>query len=260
MAEELESKVNYLIQNGVEVMKDKSKSYFMHNKFCIIDRLIVWTGSLNPTYGGVRRQNNNVVVITSPLLAENYETEFEEMWKGKFGRSSPRNTPYPQLIVLGKRMECYFGPEDGIAREILEELKSARETIYFMAFSFTRDDMGNLIIEKHGKGKEVRGVFESMDSFRGQTSIGYPDEHSKYWAMKEAGLNVRLDGNPDLMHHKVFILDNETVIMGSPNFSRKADQDNDENLLIIHDRETAFAYLREFEEVWKEAQSSTGYI
>jgi phosphatidylserine/phosphatidylglycerophosphate/cardiolipin synthase-like enzyme len=258
MAEEPESKVSYLIQNGVEVRKDKFKSYFMHNKFCVIDRLIVWTGSLNPTYGGVRRQNNNVVVITSPMLAENYETEFEEMWEGKFGKSSPRNTPYPHLIVFGKRMECYFGPEDGIAREILAELANARESIYFMAFSFTRDDMSNLIIEKHKERKEVRGVFESMDSFEDQFLIGYPDEYSKYWVMKQAGLNVRLDGNPDLMHHKVFILDNETVIMGSPNFSKKADQDNDENLLIIHDRETAFAYLKEFEEVWEEAQSSIG--
>jgi phosphatidylserine/phosphatidylglycerophosphate/cardiolipin synthase-like enzyme len=56
--------------------------------------------------------------------------------------------------------------------------------------------------------------------------------------MEQAGLAVRLDGNPDLMHHKMFIVDSETVITGSPNFSKRGDQDNDENLLIIHDRET----------------------
>jgi phosphatidylserine/phosphatidylglycerophosphate/cardiolipin synthase-like enzyme len=255
MAEEPESKVDYLISNGVEVRKDKSVSYFMHNKFCVIDGTTVWTGSLNPTYGGTKRHNNNVVVICSPLLGENYETEFGEMWEGQFGKTSPRNTPYPHLTILGKQIECYFGPEDGIAMEIMAELRGARESIYFMAFSFTRDDMADLIIDKHREGKDVKGVFESMDSFYEEFLYQYPGEYSKYWEMEQAGLDVRLDGNPDLMHHKVFIIDSETVITGSPNFSKRGDQDNDENLLIIHDRETALQYLREFEEVWQEAQS-----
>jgi phosphatidylserine/phosphatidylglycerophosphate/cardiolipin synthase-like enzyme len=256
MAEEPESKVSYLITNGVEVKKDSSKSYFMHNKFCVIDGTIVWTGSLNPTYSGTKTHNNNVVVINSALLGENYETEFEEMWEGKFGKTSPKNTPYPQLVVSGKQIECYFGPEDEIAEEILTELNNAKENIYFMAFSFTRDDMSDVIICKHREGKEVRGVFESMASFD-ETLLGlYPGEYSKYWDMKDAGLNVRLDGNPDLMHHKVFIVDNLTVITGSPNFSNRGVQDNDENLLIIHDPETASHFLREFEEVWQEAQQN----
>jgi phosphatidylserine/phosphatidylglycerophosphate/cardiolipin synthase-like enzyme len=70
-----------------------------------------------------------------------------------------------------------------------------------------------------------------------------------------AGLNVREDTNPDFMHHKVMIIDGAIVVMGSFNFSGSAANDNDENLLIIHNGDIARAYLEEFNRVlgeWSE--------
>jgi phosphatidylserine/phosphatidylglycerophosphate/cardiolipin synthase-like enzyme len=61
----------------------------MHNKFWIFDRQIVWTGSTNITKSGIYTQNNNVLVIRSPELANIYEREFDEMWNGQFGARSP---------------------------------------------------------------------------------------------------------------------------------------------------------------------------
>ena len=69
-----------------------------------------------------------------------------------------------------------------------------------------------------------------------------------------AGLDVRQDGNPYVMHHKVFIFDEATVAMGSFNFSSRAANDNDENMLIIHNPDIARAYLEEFSRLWAEAQ------
>ena len=66
-------------------------------------------------------------------------------------------------------------------------------------------------------------------------------------------MDVRLDGNTYLMHHKVIILDDETVILGSFNFSRSADEVNDENLLVIHEREVASQYRAEFKRIYREA-------
>ena len=53
------------------------------------------------------------------------------------------------------------------------------------------------------------------------------------------------------MHHKVFILDNETVATGSFNPSLSADTRNDENLLIVHDKKIADNFLREFDSLWR---------
>jgi phosphatidylserine/phosphatidylglycerophosphate/cardiolipin synthase-like enzyme len=68
-----------------------------------------------------------------------------------------------------------------------------------------------------------------------------------------AGLNIRQDGNPDVMHHKVFIFDEAIVAMGSFNFSNRAANENDENMLIIHNPDIARAYLEEFDRLWAEA-------
>ena len=52
------------------------------------------------------------------------------------------------------------------------------------------------------------------------------------------------------MHHKVILIDGETVITGSYNFSKNAETSNDENILILKNREIAGAFLREFRRCW----------
>jgi phosphatidylserine/phosphatidylglycerophosphate/cardiolipin synthase-like enzyme len=74
--------------------------------------------------------------------------------------------------------------------------------------------------------------------------------------MSTAGLpnlTVRTDGNPRIMHHKVIIIDRETVIFGSFNFSEAANSRNDENILIVHDPIFTTFFVQEFETVWEEA-------
>ena len=48
--------------------------------------------------------------------------------------------------------------------------------------------------------------------------------------------------DPDEMHHKVIIIDERILVTGSYNFSRSAEERNDENTLIIHRPGFAFSY------------------
>jgi phosphatidylserine/phosphatidylglycerophosphate/cardiolipin synthase-like enzyme len=68
-----------------------------------------------------------------------------------------------------------------------------------------------------------------------------------------ADVPVRQDGNPGTFHHKVIVIDGETVVTGSLNFSENADSSNDENVVIIQNRAIAARYLEEFERRWQEA-------
>jgi phosphatidylserine/phosphatidylglycerophosphate/cardiolipin synthase-like enzyme len=61
-----------------------------------------------------------------------------------------------------------------------------------------------------------------------------------------AGLQVRQDGNGYILHHKVFIVDDVTVITGSFNVSENATNSNDENLVIVSDPDLAAQYVAEF--------------
>ena len=64
------------------------------------------------------------------------------------------------------------------------------------------------------------------------------------------GLDVKKDRNKGNMHHKVFIIDSETVITGSYNPTESGNKRNDENLIIIHDKKIAEKYLEEFGKVY----------
>lgn len=68
---------------------------------------------------------------------------------------------------------------------------------------------------------------------------------------RQAGLNVRIDGNDGQMHHKVFIVDGKIVVMGSYNFSKAAEERNDENIVIIYNEKIAEFFLEEFERVYE---------
>src|SRR6266496_3543533 len=84
-------------------------------------------------------------------------------------------------------------------------------------------------------------------------TTGSETQFSEYGKFKKLKMDVLQDGNPYLMHHKVFIIDGATVIFGSFNFSNNADQDNDENLLIVDDPQLAQAFEAEFQRVREQA-------
>ncbi len=224
---------NYGPITGPGVRKDTSKQY-THNKFCIIDDKIVVTGSFNPTLSEAYANNNNLIVIYSKYLAQNYEDEFTELWNGKFGEGEKVN--YPVMYLNNHEIDNYFCPEDKCSEKIIEEINNAEKSIYFMAFSFTNEAIGDAIL--FNKKADIKGLFEKR---------GSGTEYSQYGRFKDFGLDVRLDKNPSTMHHKVFIIDNRTVITGSMNPTGSGDFRNDENILIIHDREIAGKYLEEFE-------------
>ena len=240
-----EPEMQDLREAGIEVLGDRREG-LMHNKFVIIDRWEVWTGSTNFTTGGVYRNDNNLVRIRSTRLAQNYTAEFEEMFlNDAFGPNSPANTPYPQLTVDGTPLQVYFSPDDGALNHILALVNGAQHSVYFMAYSFTSDELADALLERNAAGVEVMGVFETDQYY---ANIGCEFDH-----LLQGGLSVRLDGNPSHMHHKVLIIDEHIIVTGSYNFTANAEQRNDENLLVIDNPALARLYLAEFQRVYNQA-------
>lgn len=234
---------------GIPVVDDQ-RSALMHNKFIVIDGSEVWTGSLNYTENGVYRNNNNLIHVTSSELATNYTTEFEEMFlQGSFGPRSPANTPNQRLTVGGVRVENYFSPEDGVMDRIRAQVARATTSVHFMAFSYTDYSLAEVMIDRAANGADVKGIFEVR---------GANTEFSECNTLLGEGIDVRLDGNPYTFHHKVIIVDGETLITGSFNYSDSATEENDENLLVIHDPTVASLYEAEFNARWAEAQLPVG--
>ena len=200
------------------------------------------TGSMSPTSNDAYKNNNNLFIIDSKILTQNYEDEFKEMWNNTFKKGNTvRN---PSIKIGDVLVENYFCPEDHCAERVKEELKKARESIFFMTFSFTHEGITNILLLKHLDNIIIQGVTETR----------MVSEDSNYKLLNYQNILVLKDGNKNTMHHKVFIIDNETVVTGSFNPSKGGDEKNDENLLIIHDKNIAERFSVEFQSVWNEAK------
>lgn len=225
---------NAVLEKG-RLVVDESHSYagaivesgsgLMHNKFCLIDNT-VWTGSWNPNQKG--KVPNNVVLIDSSTIAGAYRQEFEELTGGIFhgGKSEPG-----AAIVNGSLIKARFCPEDDCKGQVLNALDGAKRSIRFMTFSFTDDDIGDLLVEKAREGVEVRGIFDPRKN-----------RYSEFDKLEDFSI-------VKAVHHKVFIIDERVVITGSYNPSRNGNERNDENLVIIHDEGLAERFIKEYEEV-----------
>lgn len=235
-----------LEKGGIPVVGGNPNA-IMHNKFVVVDKAAVWLGSWNFTTDDTYRYNNNAMLIQSPELAKNYTATFEKMFNDKlFGAKRKPGGTTPKLTIGGIAVESYFAPEDKVAEKIRPRLQAAAKTIDFMAFSFTDNDLGQAVLDRAQAGVKVRGVFETT---------GSETPYSEYPKMKKAGLEVMQDGNPYLMHHKVFIVDDRTVVLGSFNFSQNAETENDENLIIVDDPSLAAQFTAEFGRVYTQAKN-----
>jgi phosphatidylserine/phosphatidylglycerophosphate/cardiolipin synthase-like enzyme len=225
---------------GIEVIDDK-RGALMHDKFWLFDGKTVWTGSTNITISGMFEQDNNVIVIDSPELTAIYESQFEDMWSGKFNAKSPSTVNQQKLTIDGTNIQILFSPEDKAISQIIPYIQAAKKSVRFMAFTYTQEQLGQAMLAAMKSGVEVTGVFEST---------GSDSQYSQMTPLFCAKAPVRQDGNPSFLHHKVIIIDERIVITGSLNFTDNADQSNNENVIIIDNAGIAKLYTAEFQRVW----------
>ncbi len=251
---------------GIPVVADTGQA-FMHHKFAVFDGETVLTGSWNFAPRDTFQHNNNTAIIRSPELAAAFTEEFETMFvQRRFGAGKPKRPPPAPITVDGITVQALFAPAMDVPGPVIARIRGARESIAFLAFTFTHDGIGAAVVERARAGVRVRGVIESLQADRPEGELrrfraaGLAAEQpaGEPAPTCQPGPGVLTDGNTALMHHKVIIIDGRTVIFGSFNFTRNAAEDNDENLLIVDSPEIAARFLEEFCRVYNVAAQRAG--
>jgi len=229
---------------GVPVVDD-DRSALMHNKFMIMDSEAVWTGSWNYTINGTYRNNNNAIVLQNPDAVAAFQAEFDEMFSdGEFGTTST-----DQGVINFSQgsidVTVIFAAEADEVPPLVDVIQTADNNIRIMTFVFSADDLGIAMADMIDQGVTVQGIFENRNSTADWSEL--PRLHC-------AGGEMRQDGNPYTLHHKVFIIDDDTVVTGSFNYSGNALSSNDENVVIIRDETIASLYIDEWQRLWDNAE------
>ena len=142
---------------------------------------------------------------------------------------------------MDKNIEIYFSPEDDFRQRLISLIENAKEKIDFLAFAFTDKTIADALIKKAAKGVKIRGVMDEKQNDYQSASL--------YEYLKSNDISAKLDKNKFTMHDKVFIID-DTVVTGSYNFTKKANDFNNENSIVVHNEEFEKLYEKEFEKIY----------
>ncbi len=245
-------------------------SGLMHNKFIVFDRdnaqkCWVEMGSMNFTDNNMFDDYNNVIMIQDQSLARAYTEEFEEMWgtktadpgifSSKSGSGKSDNTPH-KFIVSGIPMELYFSPSDGVTNEISSRLATADKDVQVATLTFTMNQLGADMKAAAGRGAVCRVLIDNIN-----------DQGSEFNFLNTIPGVMAKDyvAGQFQFHHKYCVIDgtpagvnsDPTVITGSHNWSNAAQTINDENTLILHNKDIANLFMQEFEARWCETIGGT---
>ncbi|MBS7620490.1 DUF1669 domain-containing protein [Candidatus Bathyarchaeota archaeon] len=117
----------------------------------------------------------------------------------------------------------------------------ANLSIIVVVYAFTQDALGDALIEAKNKGVEVQIIIDNK----------YVNlQGSEFNRLKEAGILIKSDTRSADMHHKFIIIDGYIVGTGSYNWSQAAEEENDENLILLRSRNLADKYISEFKRLW----------
>jgi phosphatidylserine/phosphatidylglycerophosphate/cardiolipin synthase-like enzyme len=139
-----------------------------------------------------------------------------------------------------------FSPEGDCEEQIIQWINRANESIHIMTYIFNLNSISNALIEaKISRNIEVKVVLEKeMINF-----------FSEYQYLRNSSIEVRNDTNLEDMHNKVMVIDSLIVITGSFNWSTRAKENNNENLIVIKNAYAARVYEEEFLKIWNESVS-----
>lgn len=227
---------------GIDARLDYNPAIF-HHKFIVRDygkpTEAVWTGSMNFTETDARLNLNNAVILTEPDAVKAYRDKFREAWSGAFGKRVRKSvrSPEPFPSEGGGSMRVMFTPNDDLESELVRLIGRAEKEIRFAIFTFSGSSaLVEALLEARRRGVKCYGVFDG-----GQASQSWsPDEQ-----LESAGCKIVRIPPPGKVHHKFLVVDGRWLSTGSFNFTRPANEANDENAVLTDSPALVEAALRE---------------
>jgi phosphatidylserine/phosphatidylglycerophosphate/cardiolipin synthase-like enzyme len=124
-----------------------------------------------------------------------------------------------------------FSPKGGCTERVVEELGKAQHEIEMQAYSFTSQPITNALVAAHHRGVKVTVVLDKSE-LKGKSEA---DE------VAADHILTYIDSKHSIAHNKIILIDGQTIITGSFNFTNQAEHNNAENLVVLHGRPKLYA-------------------
>lgn len=160
--------------------------------------------------------------------------------------------PPRRAIAVQDGISVFFSPGGGCTQAIVAEIGQARKTVQVQAYSFTSAPIAKALLDAHKRGVAVTAVLDKSQR---------TEKYSSATFLHNQGVPVFIDAKHAIAHNKIILIDGRTIITGSFNFSKAAEESNAENLLILRDKnELVAAYERNFQIHLQHAEKYEGKV
>lgn len=147
----------------------------------------------------------------------------------------------PELSSSARVLGLYFTPPSDAAKAVMDAIDQSQTEVFVQAYSFTHVAMAQALIRAQARGVNVRVLLDERSEYTNRNVIDL---------LREAKVPLRLDGSHAIAHNKVMVIDAQTVITGSYNFTNAAQSRNAENLLVLGSPELALNYKNNWLSHW----------
>lgn len=141
---------------------------------------------------------------------------------------------YPKIFPQNVSVTVYFSPGGGCTEAIISEINNAKSEILVQAYSFTSASIAKALVDAYKRGVKVQAILDKSQRTAHYSSASF---------LANSKIPTFIDDRHAIAHNKIIIIDGTTVITGSFNFTKAAEEKNAENLLIIKSEELAKKYL-----------------
>ena len=214
------------------------RGHIMHNKFCIVDKKYVWTGTANISPTGTGGYNENaVILINSEKIADLYKLEMDEMYNNEHFHEYKKEIYSHNPIMLNDiEARVYFSPTStAVEQGIIPEIRKAKKYIYLSVFLISHYDIARELVWAKNRGVDVKIITEANHA---------QQKYSKHEYLRKNGIPVKVENWGGKMHAKMALIDDETIIIGSTNWTKTGFLYNDENMLILKNALDGVKYFK----------------
>lgn len=142
-------------------------------------------------------------------------------------------------VPINTTSHVYFSPAGDSTEAIIKEIGKAKSEILIQAYSFTSKPLAEAVLKVHKAGIHVEIILDKSNKSAKYSARNFTSHMS---------IPTFIGSDPTIAHNKNSIIDKETVITGSFNFSKAAEEKNAENLPILKPKELTRIYLDNWQE------------
>ncbi len=229
---------------SIEVHKGNC-SGLMHQKVLIIDEKLSFLGSQNLTPTSLSMHGNIMVGIHDKTLSDSLIQIHKQMLK------KDKNVARNLGNIALEQGTIYFHPRKNVAslEAVTNMINAAKKNIKVAMFTFTHLPLTTAIVNAHKRGIKVDVIIDK------NTAYGASKKIINY--LLENKVQTFVSTGVELFHYKMAIIDDQTLIMGSLNWTKAGFKKNAEFIMTYALSKKQSAY---FKKLWRKMKFSSNQL